>query len=410
MARVLEHDGKEILKKNEIQIPRGTAVSNPEEAKQAAVRIGFPVILKALVPAGKRGKAGAIKLVHNIYEVYKEAEKLFNMEVSHFPVEQILVEQGVAIKKELYLSIAIDKIERKPVVIASSEGGVDIEEISRKNPGKVKKVHIDPWSSFPSYKGVEIWSDLGFKGKVLRQAAALTTRLFNTFKKHDATLLEVNPLVMSEDDVLVAVDVVLSVDESAIYRQPELKNIHPASERAWRPLTELERHMVAINEEDPYRGTARYTEFDGGDIGFMCGGGGASLLLMDALIKSGGRPANYSEVGGNPPENKVYGLCKGIISKEGVRGLFLAHNITSNTQINVVARGVTRALHNMDINVSVFPVVVREAGTHDAEGKKIFEEAGIEYHGDDITLTQAAQLMADKMRQVYPDYDQWGDN
>ncbi len=410
MARILEHHGKNLLKKHGLPVPEGFAASTAQEAVEAAEKVGLPVVLKALVPVGKRGKAGAIRFAGTAEEVFREASGLLKMTVGYYPVEQVLVEQKLNIRQEMYLSITIDKSVRLPVIIAGSAGGIDIEELGREHPDKISYTHVDPFMGLPAFRSVEIWSGLGLTGNLLRQAGALTTRMYNAFIEHDCTILEINPLVVTEDEKMMAVDSVLSIDEGALYRQPQLKGMFQAgSDRAWRPLTELEKHLVAVNEKEAYRGTARYTELDGGDIGFMCGGGGASLLLMDALIRAGGRPANYSEVGGNPTESKVYGLCKGILSKKGVKGLFLAHNITSNTQINVMARGVVRALKELGIDPAAYPVVIREAGTFDAEGKKIFEDFGIEYHGDDITLTQAANKMVEEMRRVYPDYDQWGD-
>ena len=410
MARILEHYGKALLGKLGLPVPGGAAASTVPEAVETAEKIGYPVVLKALVPVGKRGKAGAIRFADTAEEVSRHAAALLEMNVGHYPVEKLLVEQKMEIRKELYLSITIDKNRCLPVIVACSAGGMDIEELGRKHPDRISYTHIDPFMGLPAFKSVEIWSALGLSGGLLRQAGAATARLYSAFVKYDCTILEINPLVITADDRVVAVDTVLSVDESSLYRQPELEGMFQAgSDRAWRPLTDLEKHLVAVNEEEAYRGTARYTELDGGDIGFMCGGGGASLLLMDALNRAGGRPANYSEVGGNPTENKVYGLCKGILSKKGVKGLFLAHNITSNTRIDVMAAGAVRALKDMGIDPAAFPVVIREAGTFDAEGKKIFEDYGITYHGDDITLTQAAYRMVERMRRVYPDYDQWGD-
>ncbi len=410
MARILEHQSKALLKKLGLPVPEGRAASTAEEAVEAAEKIGFPVVLKALVPVGKRGKAGAIRFAGSAAEVSAEAAALLEMTVSHYPVEEVLVEQKLDIRKELYLSITIDKARCMPVIIAGSAGGIDIEEMGRKHPDQISYTHVDPFGGLPAYKSVEIWSGLGLTGGLLRQASAVTSRLYGAFIRYHCTILETNPLVITGDEKVMLADSVLSIDEAGLSRLPELAGtIQPGSDRAWRPLTDLEKHLVAVNEEEAYRGTARYTEMDGGDIGFMCGGGGASLLLMDALIKAGGRPANYSEVGGNPPESKVYGLCKGILSKKGVKGLFLAHNITSNTQINVMASGVVRALKELGIDPAAFPVVIREAGTFDAEGKKIFEDYGINYHGDDITLTEAAYMMVERMRQVYPDYDEWGD-
>lgn len=410
MARILEHHSKALLKELGLPVPEGSAVSTAREAVEAAEKIGFPVVLKALVPVGKRGKAGAIRFAATAGEVSREAAALLAMTVSHYPVEQVLVEQKLEIGQEMYLSVTMDKSKRLPVIIAGSAGGMEIEELGREHPDRISSTHVDPFMGLPAFKAIEIWSALGLTGGLLRQAGSVTARLYSAFTGYDCTILEINPLVVTVDEKVIIADSVLSIDEGSLYRQPELQGMLQAgSDRAWRPLTELEKHLVAVNEAEAYRGTARYTEMDGGDIGFMCGGGGASLLLMDALIEAGGRPANYSEVGGNPPESKVYGLCKGILSKEGVKGLFLAHNITSNTRIDVMASGVVRALKDLGIDPASFPVVIREAGTFDAGGKKIFEDYGIEYHGDDMTLTRAAQLMVERMRRAYPDYNRWGD-
>ncbi len=408
MARLLEHNSKQLLRKLKIPVPIGEVASTPAQAEEIAQQIGFPVAVKGLIPVGKRGKAGAIGFAASREEVFCQAEQILGMTVSFYPIEALLIEQKLAIQQELYLSITIDKAAKCPVIIASTLGGIDIEELSREHPGKASKTFIDSLLGLPGYKAIEIWSDLGLTGKLLRQAGTILMRLYQMFIKFDATIVEINPLVITNEDALIAAACVLSIDENALYRQPEIAEmVQPGSDRAWRPLTELERKLIAAGEDEAYRGTARYTEFDGGDIGFMCGGGGASLLLMDALRQYGGRPANYSEIGGNPPESKVYQLCRGVLSKQGVKGLFLAHNITNNTRIDVMAKGVVRALAEMGIDPSQFPVVVREAGTYDEEGKQIFQAAGIEYHGEDITLEQAAHLMVKKMRQVYPDYDRW---
>jgi len=407
MARVIEDHGKGLLAKCKIPIPTGKAAATTADAVRIAQEIGFPVAIKGLLPVGKRGKAGAIAFADNEGEALDRAKNILGMTVYGYPVERVLVEQKLAIAREMYLSITIDKAAQRLAVVASSAGGVNIEELSRECPDKVSKTHIDPLVGLPGYKAIEIWSELGLTGEPLRQAGAILSRLYQMFVSYDATLVEINPLVLTETGTVAAAACVLDIDESALYRQPTLADmVQPGSDRAWRPLTALEKELIAASAQEAYRGTARYTEFDGGDIGFMCGGGGASLLLMDALRHAGGRPANYSEIGGNPPESKVSSLCKGILSKPGVKGLFVAHNITNNTQINLMAKGVVSALAAMGIDPKAFPVVVREAGTHDEEGRRIFTAAGIEYHGDDITLDEAACLMVEKMRQVYPDYDQ----
>lgn len=399
MGKILEHHSKKVIGEAGVAVPKNAIARSPEEAAEKAAELGFPVVLKALVPVGKRGKAGAIKFAHDVQEATDFTRELLGMTVRYFPVDKILVEEKIAIAEEWYLSITIDKKAQAPVIIASLEGGVDVEELSRVQPEKVLTRHIDPLLGLAEFEAKEIWSDLGLKGKPLTLATQALNRLVTVFIKNDASLLEINPLVLTEGGEVMAAASVMSVDDSAMYRHPELSSmVQLGSERSWRPLTELEKQMVDVNELDPYRGTARYTEMDGGDIGFLCGGGGGSLLSFDALVSFGGKPANYSEVGGNPPERKVYGITKGILSKPGVRGLFVAHNITNNTQVDVMAKGVVQALQELGKDPTTFPVVVREAGVNDETAKEIFTAAGIEYFGDDATITEAAQRMVERIK------------
>jgi len=405
LARLLENQSKDLLQKAGIPLPRYGVAASPAEAAALAEEIGLPVVLKALIPVGKRGKAGAIKFADTAEEVAARAAELLGMKVSHYPVQSLLVEQKIDIAQELYLSITFDKVRQLPVIIATASGGIDVEELSREQPEKVVTLHVDPLEGLADYQCRQIWYDAGMGGKLLQSLGGVTRRLYQAFEANDAYLLEINPLVITGDGKVMAAAAVMSIDDGAMFRHPELASkVQMGTERAWRPLTELEKQMVAVNEADPYRGTARYTEMDGGDIGFMCGGGGGSLLMFDALVQAGGRPANYSEFGGNPSEEKVCGLAKGILSKPGVKGLFVAQNITNNTQVDLVAKGVVRALEEMGIDPTTFPVVVREAGVNEDVARALFQEKGIEYYGDDITMTGAAQRMIARMREAYPGY------
>lgn len=407
MGNLLEHHSKELIRKLGLPVPEGGVAESPGEAAAVAARLGGAVVVKALVPVGKRGKAGAIKFAGSPGEAGEAAGQLFGMTVRNFPVEKVLVEQKLDIREEWYLSITYDKEKKMPVIIASTRGGIDVEEISRAEPDKLLIRHVDPFYGLAGYQAKEIWSDLGVRGKLLVSATGLLGKLYNLFDRSDAYLLEINPLVVTGDGTLAVAASVMSVDDSAMYRHPEFADmVQLGSERVWRPLTELEKQMVEVNEADPYRGTARYTEMPGGDIGFMCGGGGGSLLCFDALVANGAQPANYTEVGGNPPEQKVYGLTRGILSKPGVKGLFVAHNITNNTQVDVLARGIVNALKDMGIDPAVFPVVVREAGVNDAAAREIFTAAGVEYYGDEVTMTEAAVRMVRRMEKAYPGYRQ----
>ncbi|MBG9653977.1 ATP-grasp domain-containing protein [Cytobacillus firmus] len=398
MGRMLEDVSKTILKEHGVPVPGHAVISVSEEITEH--HLSKPCVLKALVPVGKRGKAGAIKFADTVEEARSKADEIFGMTVRNFPVDKVLIEEKIDIDEEWYVSITIDPQKQVPVVIATTEGGVEVEDLVRDSPEKVVVYHVEPFTELHPYQSKEIWSRLGVTGKPLGKATAILCKLYNIFLNYDCYILEINPLVLTRDEKVMAAASVMGVDDSALYRHPELEGkVESGSERSWRPLTQLEKEMVKVNDAD-YRGTARYTEMDGGEIGFMCGGGGGSLLSFDALINLGASPANYSETGGNPPEEKVTGLTKGILSKEGVRSLFVAHNITNNTQIDVFARGIVKAIEELGVDPETFPIVVREAGVNDEEGKRIFLEAGITYFGEDLTMEEAAAEMVKKMRGV----------
>ncbi len=406
MGRVLEHFAKSILSSHGITVPSGQAVSSPDQARVAAERLGGRVAVKALVPTGRRGKAGAVKLVESPDEAQLTAAALLGTMIGTYPVQQLLIEQRVEIKRELYLSLTIDRDIARPRVLVSSIGGIEIEEIVRNDHDALVSADMLPSAGLPEFQARQIWRRAGISGSLLPRLGALTSKLFQIFRDLDAYFLEINPLAVTDSGDLIVVGAMLAIDDAALFRQPDLSDVvQVGSEKTWRPLTSREEEVNAINAAEPYRGSARYLELEGGNIGFLCGGGGASLVLFDSLVAAGGQPANYAEFGGNPTETKVSGLARVVLSKPGVRGLFVAHNITNNTQVDVVARGVVQALNACGTS-SEFPVVAREIGVNDVEGKAIFEAAGIQYFGEESTLTDAARAMVDAMNQRYGESDQ----
>jgi len=403
MARVLENVGKDLLKENGVPTPEFMVAATAAEARSAAQKIGCPVVIKALVTAGKRGKAGAVKFARNPNEAAKTAEEILAMTVYNFPVERVLVERKLDISQELYVSITYDPVQMAPIIITSTAGGMDIEEIAAARPEKILKYHVNMLTGFNLYEAKEIWSDLGLKGSVLQKATTLLWRLYQLFVKYDCTVIEINPLALTADAELIAAAILMGVDDDALYRQSYFsEKVEAGSDRAWRPLTVLEKKMIEVDKTEAYRGTARYTEMEGGNIGFFCGGGGGSLLSYDALLRFGGKPANYTEFGGNPPEAKVKGLVKGVLSKPGVKGFYMNLNITNNTQTDIVARGIIGAFQDLNIDPGKFPAVLRLAGVHDAEARRLCTAAGLEYHGDDITMEDTARIIVEKMRKAFP--------
>lgn len=398
MARILEHHAKQIFAQTGIPIPEGYPAISADQAASIAEGMHGPVVVKALVPVGKRGEAGAVQFAEDSRGASMAARDLIGRYIGAYMVDTVLIEERIEVETELYLSIIIDRDERKPRIVLSASGGVSIEQVARNNPAAIVTDTISMTRGLPEFRARELWAQAGVSGPVIPVLGQLTSRLWRLFLQHDLRLIEINPLFQTPERRIVAGDAVMSVDDSAGFRHPELDRfIVPGTDRSWRPMTELETDAQRVHELDPYRGSARYLQLEGGNIGFLCGGGGASLLLYDHLVEAGGHPANYAEIGGNPTEQKVAGMTRVVLSKPGVEGLFIAHNITNNTQTDVIARGVVTGIRHAGKDPATLPVVAREAGLHDEEGRKIFEEAGIRYFGEDTTLAEAARQMVDAM-------------
>lgn len=394
MARLLEHGIKALLGERQLGVPRHLRAASVDETLEATDALGLPVVVKALVPGGRRGKAGAVRMCRTKEEVQENAASLLGAQVGPFPVDALLVEKLVDIRRELYLAVEIARGRPEYTLLLSANGGVEIES----RPESVATHKLDP-NELPDADVLSgFWNELDDTLPV-EGLGRITGELLKVFVERDLTLLEINPLAVLADGSLSCVGALAAVDDSALARQslPEGTFVE-GSDRSWRPETPLEARVAAINADRTQRGSARYLELDGGNIGFLCGGGGASLLLFDALVAAGGRPANYSEFGGNPTEQRVYDLTRVALDKTGVQGLFVAHNLTNNTQVDVVAAGVTRALRDAGVPRD-FPVVAREAGLHDAEGRRIFEAFGVQCFGEETSLDAAARIMVGAMRE-----------
>lgn len=400
MARVLEHHAKEVLARHGIDVPAGREAATPEAAVDAAAALGGRVVVKALVPANRRAKAGAVLFASDPAGAAREAGLLLGSTVSGHEVGAVLVEEWLELERELFFSVVVDRDRQLPVALASASGGVDVEETAGRRPEELRSATLDPRRPPLPHTLRELWASAGLTGPELVAATALSHRATACFFASDATILELNPLalVRDADGALrpVAVGVVLDVDDQALARQPELASLVAARGDHARPPTALEREALAVAAAEPYRGTARFLELEG-DIGLLVGGGGGSLVLFEAVRRAGGRPACHTELGGNPSAEKVRGLARVVLSCPGVRGLLVAHNITNNTQVDLVAAGVVAALEDRGLDPAEFPVVARELGTHDREGRELFERAGIEVLGEEASLEDAARRIVERV-------------
>jgi succinyl-CoA synthetase beta subunit len=397
MGRVLEHHAKQILARHAISVPAGEAAARPEEAAAAANRLGGRVVVKALVPANRRGKAGAVRFADDAATAKQESSELIGSTVAGYEVSSVLVEERLELEAELFLSIVVDKQRQLPLVLVSASGGTEVEETAAREPEALRSTHLDPARPPLPHELRELWAAAGLSGPELVAATALSSCAVSCFFATDATILEVNPLalVRAADGAVstVAIGVVLEIDDQALVRQPALATVAVRGDPARAP-TALERRAEAVAAAEPYRGTARFVELEG-EIGLLCGGGGGSLVVFEAVCRAGGRPACHTELGGNPSAEKVRGLARIVLSCPGVRGLLVAHNIPNNTQVDLVADGVVSALDDLGLDPARFPVVAREIGTHDREGRAAFELAGIEYLGEEASLEDAARRIVE---------------
>lgn len=395
MARILEHYAKNLFRQFGISVPEYCACNSEGQAREAAGKINKKVVVKALVPVGGRGRIGAVKFAETADEAATYSGELLGHDIKRWPCQQVLVEEFVPAENEYYVSITFDSRTRGPVVILGCQGGIGVEEAA----STLKQFPVDIRVGVRGFAAREMWEQVGLSGKVLRSAGEVLEKLYRLFRECSVKLIEINPLLRTSDDRFVAADAVLVVDDEGAKMNPALAGmVEYGVENFGRPPTPREQEMIRIDQLDPYRGTARYVELGEGDIGFMCGGGGGSLLMMDTLTRYKGRPLNYTEMGGNPTERKLVGLAKTVLSQPGLQGFLRVGNISSNTQVDVVASALVKAVRELGIDPKQVPMVVRAAGLHEDEGRKILEEAGIAYFGDEYTMVQAGKKLLELMR------------
>lgn len=362
MARLLEQHALRLLQEAEVPVPAFEVVSTPAASKAAAIRLGGPVVLKALIPVGGRGKAGAIKPAKSPEEAELGAREMLGRSMLHFPVDELLVSEAVPIAEEFFVSLTFDSTARKPVLLFSPSGGVDVETILAKDPSQLIEHTIDVSLGLSQLQSRKMAESACLKGKLLTEVADILCALYRLFRRYDVETLEINPLILTADERIIAASAVIVIDDQALFRHPELADIaDPQLTNGWRPLTALEKEMREIDRIDP--GSAiRFNEFDSGDIAFMITGGGAGLLALDAILRLGGKPATTFDITPGRVEEKMYLATKAILSKPGLKGMIAGGNITNFIPIDVKVRGVMRALKELQIDAEKFPVVFRFAG------------------------------------------------
>ena len=368
--KIHEYQAKQILAKYGVTIPRGKVAFTVDEAVKAAEELGTEIcVVKAQIHAGGRGKGGGVKVSKGLEAVRTNAEQILGMQlVTHQtgpkgqPVKRVLVEEGMDIKKELYVSLLVDRGSQQVVMLASTEGGMDIEQVAANTPEKILKVGIDPTIGMRPYQATELAYGLEIdkiNPKLIRPAAALFQGLYETFVNEDCSLVEINPLVLTGDGRVVALDSKITIDDNALFRHKDTLEL--------RDLDEEDPAETEASEND-----LNYIRLDG-SIGCMVNGAGLAMGTMDIIKACGGEPANFLDVGGGSTQERVE-LAFRLISSDPHVKCILINIFGGIVRCDMVAAGVVAAIKNVDLKV---PVVVRLEGTNAAEAHQIVNDSGL---------------------------------
>lgn len=354
-----EYQSKTIFSKYGIPIPRGRVAATALEAKQIAEELGGRVVVKSQVLVGGRGKAGGVKLAKNAAEAEQLAEQILALEIKGLPVRKVLIDEASAIDQEIYFAITNDRAAKKPVMIASAAGGVDIEEVAAKAPDKIIKVHIDPLLGLREYQARDVAVSIDLPREYWKDFTKIAMALWNVYQDTDATLTEINPLVITKEKKLIALDGKMIIDDNALFRQPELAEMRDTDEDA---PAEIEARKYGLS----------YIKLDG-NIGCMVNGAGLAMTSMDVIKLFGGEPANFLDVGGGADSKKVAAAMRIILTDSNVKAVLF--NIFGGiTRCDEVARGILVAMDEVKPKA---PMVVRLVGTNAEEGRKLLENANM---------------------------------
>ncbi len=352
-----EYQSKQIFARFGIPIPHGRVAITADEAKQITEELGTRVVIKSQVLVGGRGKAGGIRLAKTPKEAEEVATAILGMEIKNLPVRKILVDEAADISKEIYLGITNDRTSRKPIIMASSAGGIDIEEVAVLNPEKIFKIQIDPLLGLRDYQARDLAASIDLPRQHWREFIEVTHGIWEVYSKNDATLVEINPLVITLDNRMLALDAKMIIDDNALFRHPDLAEKRDLDVEA---PEEIEARKYGLS----------YIKLDG-QIGCMVNGAGLAMATMDIIKLSGGDPANFLDVGGGAGAEKVAAALRIILSDPNVRAVLF--NIFGGiTRCDEVARGILTALDEVKPKV---PMVARLVGTNADEGRQLLAEA-----------------------------------
>jgi succinyl-CoA synthetase beta subunit len=375
-----EYQGKELLRNYGLETLPGIVAGMPEEAERAAETLGGTVAVKAQVLTGGRGKAGGIKVVSSPQEAKEAAGEILGMDIRGHNVGRVYVEGGAEIDREFYLSITVDRTEKRPLILFSTEGGVEIEEVAETKPGAIVKVHVDPLLGLLPYQVREITFAAGLEGDVAKGVGRTLSNLYRAFEDLDASLVEINPLVVTGEGRVLTLDAKVTVDDSSLYRHEDIAGLHDVE-------------AADPQEERAQEVGLQYVKLEG-DVGILGNGAGLVMSTLDVVAQAGGEPANFCDVGGGADAEKISTALDIVTSNEQVRSVLF--NIFGGiTRGDEVARGLLSAIERTGITL---PIVVRLDGTNAEEGRRILAENTPENVVTEETMLEAASRAVELAR------------
>jgi succinyl-CoA synthetase beta subunit len=370
-VKIHEYQGKAILASHGVPVPRGKAAYNPAEAVEIGKELGFPVVVKAQIHAGGRGKGGGIKLARTADECEAVAKAMLGMALKTHQtgpegrtVRRLLVEQGMDLAgaREMYLAILVDRAVGKPVFMASAQGGMDIEEVAARDPGAILKETVDPSVGFRAFQARKLALGLGIPAANLGAAVSFMQGLYRAFESSDASLVEVNPFLLTRAGALLALDAKVNLDDNALYRHPAFRELRDLDEE---DALEVEASKFDLN----------YIKLEGGNVGCMVNGAGLAMATMDIIKLAGGSPANFLDVGGGATAEQIRNAFRILMTDVDVKAVLI--NIFGGIlRCDVLAEGVIAAVR--DLNVKV-PVVIRMKGNNEERGKQMLRDSGLNF-------------------------------
>jgi succinyl-CoA synthetase beta subunit len=375
---LLEYQGKQLFARHGVPVPEGAPASSVEDAVKRALELGFPCVVKAQVQIGGRGKAGGIKVANSVEEAEEHAKAILGMDIRGHTVHELWIEQASDIAAEYYASIVFDRSGKAPLVMLSTKGGMDIEEVAEDDPGAIARLHVDPLLGFQDFHGRRLAFEAAVDADVVRPVGAMLSRLYDAFIAEEAMLVEVNPLIVTGKREVMALDAKVTLDGNALFRHPENEELRDPS------------------DEDPQEQMAKekgltYVKLDG-DIGILGNGAGLVMSTLDVVAQAGGQPANFLDAGGGSKAEAIVDAVEVILSDEKVKAVLF--NIFGGiTRCDEVARGLIEAFAQVKPSV---PFVVRLNGTNEEEGLALLAEADLPNVTVEKTMDDAAARVVEK--------------